>query len=215
MANDTSVCKDTPLVIASSATGFLTTVVAVAVAWYAFLILYDTAPQAYLDFVDDLETFYGQSDSLLEEFGEMKAEVLQYIFDNNDFHNFESLMTSFGLKTKDIKRDADEIKNEVRDPTAKAGSRGPTSKEDMKEIKAAGPVQKGCPDPENPPPGPKLSVRTGTSEAREARASIKAHFQSSFCARIWLGVLWWWEVRNTVSSIRADIASQRTELSFL
>jgi len=69
-------------------------------------------------------------------------------------------------------------------------------------------------------PGLKRSVRTKTFEAREARArqklAIKTHFQSTLsCARIRLGVLWWWQVRNTVSNIRADIASQRAELSFL
>jgi len=174
MANATSVlsCKDSPLAIVSDATGFLTTLVAVALAYYAFLNIFQTAPRAYLDFVDDLETFYYQSDSLLEEFGEMRVELITYILDNTDFHNFESLMDSFSSKTDDIKQEAHKIKDKVGDPTAKAGrtfemkSGGPTLKKDMKEIKGAGFV---CIDLENPSPGLKCPGRTKTFEEREAR----------------------------------------------
>ena len=192
MANSTPVvlsCADTPLAIASSTTGFITTLIALALAYYAFFNVFLSAPEAYQDFINDLDTFHAQAASLIAEFGELNEELLGRVINASDFR---SLMKLFDHEAKRIEKQAGKIRKEVHD-----GNLSRTFSMGTHPVKGD------------------TSTKGEPLRSDDERA-VKKRFGSKLSiATIRLGVLWWLQLRDKVNEVRAGIASQRAQMSFL
>ena len=69
-------CSDTPLAIAASTTGFLTTLVALALAQYAFYNVFLSAPKAFESFLEEQRNFINQFNQFEDMFQDIQISVI-------------------------------------------------------------------------------------------------------------------------------------------